>query len=111
MRHYPCTETCDLIDLQHIYLGPEMHAALARRGRELHGEHWAYSHGLVKDHHLFPLGRLASNEAAFVRHVPLPPVQLQRLGSKFDILDGRHRIVLSILYGHTHVPAVVRSHP
>jgi hypothetical protein len=82
----------------------------------------------------FSLSRLESMEEAMDNNTPLPPVMLQlhagrpeqvlnplpsllARGAKpriipatpetFSVENGRHRIVMSILKGYTHIPAII----
>lgn len=107
-KHYPCDYPFDtLVDIFDIYMGPEMHEALEIYGTKMHGLLWEYPYGLVKDYNLYPLKNIDTLNELFFNNENMDPVKLEKDGSKYNIINGRHRIVLSILYGYTHVPAII----
>lgn len=108
MKYYKCNLKFDsLIDIFDIFLGPEMHEALNYYGTIMHGPEWDYPYTLIYDTNLFPLNRIPVNEKSFIKDLSIPPVKLKKIGNRYEIIDGRHRVVLSILYGYTHVPAIL----
>lgn len=96
-----------LLNINDIYFGPEMHQALIQKGKEMYGCDWEYSPDLVIDHNLFPLSRLEALSTLFDKKVPLPPIKVKNIYNKYDIIDGRHRVVLSVLYGYSHIYAEI----
>lgn len=66
----------------------------------------------VKDNHIIDysspqFGKLNRLDDFDFLNDTLPPVKLQHRGDYYSILDGRHRIALSIINGKTHVPAIL----
>lgn len=95
------------IQLKDIYIGPEMHYALEHYGKEINGESWEYDAPLVMDAQLLPLNRIKSMLPAFTDSLGLPPIKVKERDDKYEIIDGRHRIVLSIIFGYTTIPALL----
>lgn len=55
----------------------------------------------------FKLGRIRHLVDAIESDVPLPPVILKPYHGHYEIIDGRHRVALSLAYGYTHIPAII----
>jgi hypothetical protein len=68
--------------------------------------------GFVKksqDEDGFGLNRIETVEEAFKKNISLDPIKVKLMsnGTHFDVKDGRHRFVLSLLFGYEFVPVVV----
>ena len=71
--------------------------------------------GLVKEfkrdpstRQTLPLNRLGNMGNLFMDGVQLPPIRVQMIISNdkkyYSIIDGRHRFVLSVLFGYVNIP-------
>jgi hypothetical protein len=104
MDSYLTWKGCDYVDVDNIYLGPEMYTVINDLGRCLNGTAWSYDRGLVMDSGLLPLSRIDNMLHCFIKRMLLPPVRLKKRGAKYEIVDGRHRIVMSIIFGYRYIP-------
>ncbi len=106
--YYNCDNAAfTLIPIHKIYLGPEMHECITKHGHTKHGQQWSYPYKLSKCLNLLPLNRIELMATAFENNTKLPPVKLCPHYGNYEIIDGRHRIALSIIYGFNHVPALL----
>ena len=96
-----------IINLNDIYMGPEMYHVINIKGKELYGNQWFYEPKLILDNNLFSLSRINEMFKLFKNNIKLPPVKLKLYNNKYEIIDGRHRIVLSILFNYDNVPAII----
>ncbi|AYV75232.1 MAG: hypothetical protein Terrestrivirus1_106 [Terrestrivirus sp.] len=57
----------------------------------------------------FGLNRIETVEEAFKKGISLDPIKVKIMsnGTHFDVKDGRHRFVLSLLFGYESVPVVI----
>ena len=56
----------------------------------------------------FPLSKLDNMRKMFEEGATLPPITVSRYKTTdyFSLIDGRHRFVMSIITGYSHVPVV-----
>lgn len=56
----------------------------------------------------FPLSKLDNMREMFEKGSSLPPIVVSRYKTTdyFSLIDGRHRFVMSIIAGYSHVPVV-----
>lgn len=104
MNHYLSWRECKLTDINDIYMGPEMYNVINDLGKFLNGHSWSYEHGLVMDSGLLPLSRVDNMLNCFIKHMVLPPISLKKKNNRYEIVDGRHRIVMSIIFGYKQIP-------
>ena len=55
-----------------------------------------------------PLNKMLNVSEAFMNNERIPPIRVQRrIGTDYyEIVDGRHRVVCSIIEGYTEIPVV-----
>jgi hypothetical protein len=108
MLYYkPINNDYILINLNDIFLGPEIHSVIINKGSELYDSSWSYSNNLILDNNLLPLNKIDNILNLFNNKTSLYAVKLKRYNNKYEIIDGRHRIACAILFGHTHIPALI----
>lgn len=104
----------NVIKISEIYLTPEMYSVIVDVGRLMNGKDWTYEcdSNLVKDYGLLPLSKVDNMLFCFLKNIQLPPVTLTRSRDsklKYEILDGRHRIAMSIVFGFKEVPYILEE--
>lgn len=58
----------------------------------------------------FVLGRTSRVMHAMNNNIILPPIIIKKYNtSYYEILDGRHRVAMSLANHYTHIPAIIQS--
>lgn len=104
--NYLNSNNVKIINLSNIYLGPEMHQLVNDMGKKLYGNDWYYNSKLILDNNLFPLTKINDMLLIFNK-IKLPPIKLKKYLNNYEIIDGRHRVVLSILHNFNQIPAII----
>jgi hypothetical protein len=95
------------VNINDIYIGPEMYQVINDLGKKINGHNWYYE-GLIMDNGLLPLSRIDNMLNCYIKHITLPPVILkENNNNKYEIIDGRHRIVMSIIFGYKDINSIL----
>ncbi len=59
----------------------------------------------------FALSRTNRVIDAMNNHLILPPIMIKKYNntSFYEIIDGRHRVAISLANNYTHIPAIIKS--
>tara|TARA_B100001093_G_scaffold517903_1_gene600888 strand:+ start:1044 stop:1370 length:327 start_codon:yes stop_codon:yes gene_type:complete len=100
--NYSPSPNVNLIHLNKITLTNQILSALDEKKI-------SYSDSYLIDTKSFDFGKLSRLDSFKNKNDLLPPIKLKKIGvtDSYEIIDGRHRVTSSIIFGYSKIPAII----